>query len=244
MQIIYGVNPVKERLKTPDAGLRSVIIARGRTEEGIRELIGLAAAAGIGVEYRERTDLDRLTGHRHHQGVVCLCVDHAYASLESLLSACRAVPGGGLLLILDGITDPQNLGSLIRTAYGLGVQGVVIPQDRSAGVTPAVIKASAGAALHLPVARVVNLAKAIDALKEEGFWVYGAEAGGEMSADSPDFKGSVALVMGSEGRGIRPLIRKKCDFFVSIPLEREMDSLNVSVAAGIILYGIARKRKG
>ncbi|MEA2014878.1 MAG: 23S rRNA (guanosine(2251)-2'-O)-methyltransferase RlmB, partial [Thermodesulfobacteriota bacterium] len=139
-------------------------------------------------------------------------------------------------LILDGITDPQNLGSLIRTALCFGVDGLVIPENRAASVTPAVIKASAGAALHLPIAMVVNISRTIDKLKKEGFWIYGADASSGENLHNLDYSNHAGLVMGSEGKGIRSLVRKKCDFLISIPITDPIDSLNVSIAGGIILY--------
>jgi 23S rRNA (guanosine2251-2'-O)-methyltransferase len=148
----------------------------------------------------------------------------------------------GLVLILDGIEDPQNLGSIIRTAYCLGVNGIIIPENRSASVTPAVIKVSAGAAQHIPIARVVNISRAIDYLKEKGFWIYGADVSSDQNFSSRDYREQVGLVIGSEGRGIRSLVKKKCDFLVSITMSGQIDSLNVSVATGIILYEIWRNR--
>jgi 23S rRNA (guanosine2251-2'-O)-methyltransferase len=145
-----------------------------------------------------------------------------------------------LILILDGITDPQNLGTLIRTAHCCGANGVIIPENRSASVTGTVIKASAGAANHTPIARVVNLSNAIDYLKEQGFWIYGTDPATGKDFGSFDYDGHIGLVMGSEGTGMRPLIRKKCDFRLLIPTKGKIDSLNVSVAAGIILYEILR----
>jgi 23S rRNA (guanosine2251-2'-O)-methyltransferase len=172
--------------------------------------------------------------------VLCLCGEFAYASLEEIVANRHPASPGSLVLLLDGIEDPQNLGSLIRTAHCFGVNGVVIPRDRAAGITPAVIKASAGAAGHIPVVRVVNLIQAIEFLKEKSFWIYGADAGVDQDLGSFRFEGNMGLVMGSEGKGMRPLVRKHCDVLLSIPLFGALDSLNVSVAAGILLYQIRR----
>jgi len=243
MQVIYGINPVMEMLQGRANSVKQIVVAGTRGGENIQALVRRAGQSGIPVEFRDRAYLENLAGTGDHQGVVCLCKDFEYTDLEALISNRREPFLEGLIVLLDGITDPQNLGSLLRTAQCFGANGVVIPRDRAAPVTPSVIKASAGAALHLPVARVVNLANALDRLKKEGYWIYAAEARSGTALDGVDFEGSVGLVMGSEGEGLRPLVRKKCDFFVSIPLEGTFDSLNVSVAAGILLHHITRRRR-
>ena len=243
MQVIYGINPVMEMLQGRANSVKQIVVAGTRGGENTQVLLRLAGQLGIPVEYRDRAYLEKLAGTRDHQGVVCLCKDFEYTDLEVLINNRRGPFLDGLIVLLDGITDPQNLGSLLRTAQCFGANGVVIPRDRAAPVTPTVIKASAGAALHLPVARVVNLANALDRLKKEGYWIYAAEARSGTALDGVDFEGSVGLVMGSEGEGLRPLVRKKCDFFVSIPLEGTFDSLNVSVAAGILLHHVTRRRR-
>ena len=240
MQLIYGINPVSEILRSEGADVRKLMIAEGRRGDDLKRILELAAARGIPVETRRREALDRQAGTSAHQGVVCLCGEFAYAALEAILANRHPAFPSGLVLLLDGIEDPQNLGSLIRTAHCFGANGVVIPRDRAAGITPAVIKASAGAAGHIPVARVVNLTQAIEFLKESGFWIYGTDAGADRGVTSVRFEGNVGLVMGSEGKGMRPLIRKHCDVLVSIPLFGRVDSLNVSVAAGILLHEIRR----
>ena len=243
MQVIYGINPVTEMLQDGAKGVQRIIVAGTRGGEDMQVLLGLAARTGVPVEHRDRAYLEKLAGTGNHQGVACLCADFEYADLDDIVANCREPFLDGLIVILDGVTDPQNLGSLLRTARCFGANGVVIPRDRASPVTPAVVKASAGAVLHLPVARVVNLANTLDHLKKEGYWIYGAEARSGTDLEKVDFGGAVALVMGSEGGGIRPLVRKKCDFFVSIPLPGNFESLNVSVAAGIILQHISRGRK-
>ncbi len=240
MQIIYGINPVSEILRSEGSDIRKIIIAEGRRGEDVKRIIELASARGIEVESRRREVLDRQAGTAAHQGVLCLCGEFAYSSLEEIVANRHPAFPGNLVLLLDGIEDPQNLGSLIRTAHCFGANGVVIPRDRAAGVTPAVIKASAGAAGHIPVARVVNLTQAIEFLKEKNFWIYGTDAGADRDLESVRFEGNVGLVMGSEGRGMRPLVRKHCDILLSIPLFGLVDSLNVSVAAGILLHEIRR----
>lgn len=244
MQIIYGVNPVLEALKSDGGGIKKIVVASGRSGENVREILKLAGQKGIDVEFEEREYLKRLTGGKSHQGIVCLCKEYSYSGIDEIIENRCGSFKDSLILILDGITDPQNLGSLIRTAHCCGANGVIIPEDRAASVTPAVMKASAGAAQHIPIAKVVNISKTIDYLKEKGFWIYGADADAGQGQDvySFDYDGHIGLVMGSEGKGIRPLVRKKSDFFVSVPIMGKIDSLNVSVAAGVILYEMVRKR--
>jgi 23S rRNA (guanosine2251-2'-O)-methyltransferase len=240
MQVIYGINPVLEILRSKGGDIRKIIVAEARRGEDVKRILELAAVRGIEVEVRKREALDRQAGTTAHQGVLCLCGEFAYASLEEIIVNRHPAFPGSLVLLLDGIEDPQNLGSLIRTAHCFGVNGIVIPRDRAAGVTPAVIKASAGAAGHVPVARVVNIIQAIEFLKENGFWVYGTDAGADKDLGSVRFEGNMGLIMGSEGKGMRPLVRKHCDVLLSIPLFGQVDSLNVSVAAGILLHEIRR----
>lgn len=244
MEIIYGVNPIKVLLRRQQSNLEKVIVAAGRGGAAITEIIESARRKRIPLEFQNKQHLDQLTGKADHQGVIGFCRSFLYADLDDLLKNKIDPNAYDLLLILDGVMDPQNLGAIIRTSYCLGVNGIVIPVDRAASVTAAVVKASAGSVSHLPIARVTNLSQAIDYLKERGFWVFGADAheGGDLK--KMDFNCPVALVMGGEAKGIRSLIRKKCDFLLSVPLQRHFDSLNVSVAAGIILYEILNRRAG
>lgn len=242
MQLIYGINPVLEALESGDGGIRKIIIAEGRSGEGLQRLLNLARKKGIEVEFRERSYLDRLTGRAAHQGVACFTPEFSYTGVDEIIAHRPAPFRDNLILILDSITDPQNLGTLIRTSHCFGVNGLIIPENRAASVSPAVVKASAGAARHTLIARVVNIANTIDALKERGFWIYGAEAGAGAAVGKVDYRGHVALVVGSEGKGIRPLVKKKCDFLVSIPMAGRISSLNVGVAAGIILFDVFTKR--
>jgi len=236
---IYGVNPVLEALK--EEGLVDrVIVARGRSGEDVRAILDSVKRSRVPFEFRDRSDLDRLSGGKS-QGIAAFIKQFKYQDIEDVL-ARKGRFRDKLLVLLDSVSDPQNLGALIRTAYSFGADGVVIPERRAAPVTSTVIKSSAGAAHHLPVARVTNLAQTIDELKKTGFWIYGAEARSGRDFTELDYGGNVALVLGSEGEGIRELVLKKCDFLISIPMPGDLDSLNVSVAAGIILHGIARKR--
>ncbi|TFG92846.1 MAG: 23S rRNA (guanosine(2251)-2'-O)-methyltransferase RlmB [Syntrophobacterales bacterium] len=238
MQVIYGVHPVEETLK--DGGrIEKVFLTKEDRRGSVREIVELASRRKIPVVFTDREHLNTVAGTSHHQGVICICEEYRYAGIDEIIEGSTSQKNV-LILILDGITDPQNLGSIIRTALCFGSAGLVIPENRAASVTPSVIKASAGAALHLPIARVVNIARTIDRLKEEGFWIYGTDADCGEELNSQDYSNHVGLVLGSEGKGMRPLVRKKCDVLVSIPMIGIIDSLNVSVAGGIILYEITR----
>jgi len=238
MEVVYGINPIKILLSQQETPLKKIIIADGRSGSSVKEIVDGARQKKIPVEWRERQYLDELTGRTEHQGIIGLRDPFAYADLDDLLKNRDPHLSHDLILILDGILDPQNLGSIIRSAHCLGANGVVIPTDRAASVTPAVIKASAGSAEQLPVARVTNLSQTIDYLKDKGFWIYGADAHGAGNIREQNFSGPVVLVMGSEAKGLRPLVKKKCDFLVSIPMAGNFDSFNVAVAAGIIQYEI------
>jgi 23S rRNA (guanosine2251-2'-O)-methyltransferase len=242
MQAIYGINPVKVLLGQPETGLEKIIIASGRDGSVVAEIIETARQKKIPVEFRARQRLDELAGRLDHQGVIGLRQAFVYADLEVLIKNRSKSFNFDLVLILDSIMDPQNLGSIIRTAHCLGANGVVIPIDRAAPVTAAVIKASAGSAEQLPVARVTNLSQTIDYLKNKGFWVFGAEAHAGTNLREMDFNCPVVLVLGGEAKGIRPLIKKKCDFLLTIPMAGSFDSFNVAVAAGIIQYEIFCQR--
>lgn len=241
MEVIYGINPLKEALLSGGEGLVRILVARGRGGEAIAELRALAARQGIPLEIRERTYLDHAAGHASHQGILGLCEAYRYRDLETVIANRHSACPDDLVLILDGIMDPHNLGALIRSAHCFGANGVILPEHRAASVTPTVIKTSAGAARYLPIARIANLARTLEELKERGFWIFGADAHAPSPASAMDFQGSAGLVMGGEGRGMRPLIRKKCDFLISIPMLGKIDSLNVSVSAGILMYEFRRK---
>jgi 23S rRNA (guanosine2251-2'-O)-methyltransferase len=179
-----------------------------------------------------------------HQGVVLKVAEFSYAQLEDVVEKASAEGQTGLVLVLDGIEDPHNLGALVRSAFALGAHGVVIAKDRAAGVTPVVVKASAGAVAHLPIARVTNLSRALADLKDAGFWVTAADLKGDRRPDEVDLKGPSALVVGSEGEGIRHGVLEKCDFRVRIPMAGPLGSLNASVAGALLLYEAARQRRG
>jgi len=240
--IIYGTNPVMEALKADRLTVNKILIAEGKDSPHLRALQQLAREKGIPIHRCPRELLNRETGSEHHQGVMAYQAGTAYATWEELEQRIARTPGLSVVVILDSIEDPQNLGSLIRTAEACGAQGVVIPKDRAAGLTPTAVKISAGAAAHLPIVRVTNLAQAIEDLKKLGFWVVGAETHGAKSLYEMKFDMNVALLIGSEGKGIRPLLLRKCDFTVSIPMRGKISSLNTAMAGAVILYEILRQQ--
>jgi 23S rRNA (guanosine2251-2'-O)-methyltransferase len=241
VQVICGINPLLEVLLSHPAMLEKIVVADGRGGDEVRKILRLAAVHGIPHEFGGRERLEKLAPHQVHQGVAGICRVQEYATVDEVIAHRHEKSKHDLVVLLDSVTDPQNLGSIIRTAHCCGANGIIIPENRAASVTASVAKASAGAVQYLPTAMVVNLVRTIEYLKTRGFWIYGADAEAQMDIDAPDYQGNVALVMGSEGRGIRPLIRKKCDFLISIPMRGQVASLNVSVAAGVILFGILRK---
>ena len=241
MQVIYGINPLLEVVLSHPAMLEKIFVAEGRGGEAVQKILKLAANHRIPVECSGRDRLEKLAPRQVHQGIVGLCREHAYSTVDEIIANRHVKSRYDLVVLLDQVTDPQNLGSIIRTAHCCGANGIIIPENRAASLTASVAKASAGAFQYLPVAMVVNLVRTIEYLKERKFWIYGADAEGTSDIRTPDYEGHVALVMGSEGRGIRPLIRKHCDFLIAIPMRGRVASLNVSVAAGVILFEILRK---
>jgi 23S rRNA (guanosine2251-2'-O)-methyltransferase len=240
-EIIYGFNPIMEALRSGRRAFE-LFVAEGTSDKRMEKLLELAGEKGIPVRKRERKDITGLCGTDFHQGLALKVEPFAYADLDDVVSRCRESGQGGLLLVLDGVQDPHNLGALIRTAACSGAHGVIIPKDRAAGITPTVEKASAGAVETIPVAQVVNIAQTLEVLKKEGFWIFGATSDSRSALYEQDFTGNVALVIGSEGEGIRPLVLKKCDILFSIPLLGGVSSLNASVAGGVILFEIVRQR--
>lgn len=243
MEAVYGINPIKVLLDQQTPPLKKIIIASGRGGSAVQSIAETAKKKNIPVEWQPRKFLDDLAGRQDHQGIVGFRNAFTYADLDTVLKNRNPHYLYDLILILDSVVDPQNLGSIIRSAHCLGANGVVIPTDRAASVTPAVIKASAGSAEKLPVSRVTNLSQTIDELKKKGFWVFGADAHDGKNLRDQDFNCSVALVLGSEAKGIRPLLKKKCDFLITIPMAGNFDSFNVAVAAGIIQYEIFMHHK-
>lgn len=243
-EIIYGIHPVTEALKGDRPILSELLIAEGKRKqsEPVRLLRQLARQKGIPIQDRPQEILTKLAKTEHHQGVLALSAGFPYATWEDLLRSIRGMKEGRVhVLLLDSIEDPQNFGSLIRTAEACGVRGIIIPKDRAVGLTPAVIKASAGAVSHIPVLRVTNLVSSMEELKKEGFWIVGADLRAGKSLYEMKFDMNVGLVIGSEGKGIRPLVLKKCDYTIRIPMRGEIASLNAAIAGAIILFEILRQ---
>ena len=230
-ETIYGVRPVIEALRSKRREVFEVLDAVGNGE-----VAEAAAVSGVSVKRVPRARVEDLARGGAHQGVAARVGPHPYSDLDEILAAPDP-----LILVLDGVTDPRNLGAVLRSADGAGASGAVIPKDRAVGVTAAAVKASAGASEHVPVARETNLRRAIDRMKAVGVWVYAAEFGGT-TYTGLDLAGPVALVLGSEGRGVRRLVREGCDGAVSIPMLGAVGSLNVSVAAAVLLYEARRQR--
>src|SRR5437764_8978820 len=231
--MIYGLNPVLEAIRSHADRIHYVGIAR---EHGgkVQRVIAEAKKAGVPVRMLPAEQLDRLAGRGVHNGVVADLSAAGYADFDD------AVETADFVLILDGITDPQNLGAILRVADGFGVHLVVLPEHDSVGLTPAAVKASAGASEWVPVAQVTNLARAIETLQKKGFWVYGAALGGD-APSAIDFRGKVALVLGNEGKGIRRNVLEHCDRVVTIPMSGHVDSFNVATAAAVLCYEVRRQ---
>jgi 23S rRNA (guanosine2251-2'-O)-methyltransferase len=215
-----------------------VLVTEGQYNARVQEIIDACRVAGISLRFAPRPTLERAAGSRQHQNVVAVCASRAYDKLESLLPPAERV----LLVVLDGVEDPANLGAIARTAVAAGASGIVIPERRAAGLSPAVARAAAGALEHLKVARVTNLVRALMELKERQVWVYGFEAQAEKSYLDLDYRGACALVLGGEGHGLHRLVREACDELAYIPLRGPVSSLNVSVAAAVVLYEAVRQR--
>lgn len=242
MRIIYGVNPVKEALQAHPQAIEGIRVAANWKGREIEKIISEARGYGVKVESLPRDSLNRIAGTSKHQGIVAELKPYGYVDLEAILSHWRRTKEKALILILDSIQDPQNLGSLIRTACCAGTHGIIIPKDRSADITPVVVKASAGATEYALIARITNLRQAIERLKSCGVWVIGTASKAEKTLYDVDLDIDMAVVIGSEGKGIRPLIKRSCDLLVSIPLKGRISSLNASVAGGIMLYECLRRR--
>jgi 23S rRNA (guanosine2251-2'-O)-methyltransferase len=245
LRFLYGVNPVLEALRAHPEQVGRVLLERGRDgrrSQGAERVAQAAAQAKVRTEDAPPGDLDRRSNRGVHQGVGAELADFAYVELPDLIDAAKASGRPAFLLVLDGVTDPQNLGALVRSAHALGAHGVVVPKDRSAAVTPSAAKAAAGALEHCRIARVTNLSRALDELKEAGIWTVALAADGERLLGAVDLKSPIALVLGSEGKGVRPLVRKTCDHVARIPMAGELGSLNVSAAGAIALYEVVRQR--
>ncbi len=245
-EFIYGVQPVLQVLLAKRRKVFQLFFHRTHLKDELKQILNLVHQENIRFEEVDKHQLSQLAESPHHQGVVLKVENYSYTLFDDLIEDLK-VQGKGeegrLVLILDQVQDPQNLGAILRTAHCAGVGGVILPDKGSAGVTPAVMKASAGGAEQIKVALVRNLSVAIDVLQQLKFWVYGCEAGEGSSFWEQNFQGRVALLLGSEGIGVRSLLKKKCDFLISVPLLGSISSLNVSVTTGILLYEVLRQRK-
>ena len=239
--IVIGRNAVRELLKS-ERSIDKIMVKRGELEGSITVLVAEAIGRGIPVIEVDKSKLDSVSGFAPHQGIIAMAAEKNYSSVEELLEIAEARGEKPLLVISDGITDPYNLGALIRCSEGVGAHGLIIPKRRATGLTPLVSKASAGAIEHLAIAKVANIASTIELLKKKGLWIYAAEAGGQNYFET-DFTGGCAIVFGSEGNGVSKLVLEKSDFITSIPMYGKVNSFNVSTAAAVILAEASRQQR-
>ena len=240
MNFIYGINAVSEALKARGRAFEWVGVSKERHDLRSQRIVEECRKIGIAVRFLPRPELDRMAGNGAHQGVVAVTSAKQYNDLDDVVAAKRGEHS--LIVVLDGVEDPHNLGAILRTADAAGADGVVIPERRAAGVTAIVAKSSAGASEHLPIARVTNIARTVEDLKAKNLWIVGLDERGSKTYDALDYKMDCAIVLGAEGHGLHDLVKRKCDFLVSIPMLGKVSSLNVSVAAGVVLYEVVRQR--
>lgn len=241
--IIYGINTVKEALLSTKTDVEELILSAELNKNSLSDIIRIAQKHNVPFKYSSKNNISKLTGSKNHQGIAARIPDFKYTDISILVKKAKVKEKNILFLILDHIQDPQNLGAIIRSANVLGVDGVIIPKDRSASVTPSVIKASSGATNYVPIVKVVNLSRTIRELKDVGLWVVGADVNSKRFLQDDDFRNmNLALVIGNEGKGLSKLIKNQCDLLVSIPNYGNIDSLNASVAAGIMIYECIRWR--
>jgi 23S rRNA (guanosine2251-2'-O)-methyltransferase len=233
--VLIGIHPVTEALRA-GRPLERILVARGAGGHRLQEVIDLARKSGTSLRFEDRGALDRLAGVKSHQGIVALGAEKKYAALDDI------PPAAELLVMLDGVEDPHNLGAVIRTAHAAGAGAVIIPERRAAGLTETVAKAAAGALEHLPVVQVVNINQTLRSLKDQGWFIYGLDEKGPLSYDAVDWPDRTVVVMGAEGKGLHDLVKKNCDALVRIPMAGKIASLNVSVATGIVLFSWRSRR--
>ena len=238
---IEGRNAVSEALKSGRT-LDKVFVASGDTDRALARLAALAREAGAAVVQVDRRRLDQMSATGAHQGIIAQAAAHSYVSLEDILENAKSRGEAPLIILCDELTDPNNLGAILRTAECAGAHGVVIPKRRSVGLTAVVAKTSAGAVEHMPVARVSNLVSAMEQLKKAGVWIYGTDAAGKTDLYHADLKGPAAIVIGSEGYGMSRLVAERCDVLLSIPMKGKINSLNAASAAAVMLYEAVRQR--
>lgn len=242
--LIYGINPVREGLQGRRRRPLELFLLKEAPSARVEDLLRMADRVGVPIRRRSRQDLDRLAGHSHHQGAVLRVEPFAYVDLEQLLASWHESGRKAFFLVLDGITDPHNLGAIARSADAAGCHGIIVAKDRSCPVTAVVDKASAGSLEHIPLCQVTNLARTLEDLKSAGTWVYGLA--GEAEAEALfrcDLRGNLTLVVGSEGGGLRPNVRRHCDGLLAIPMAGGVASLNASVAAAVALFEVVRQRQ-
>jgi len=244
MEVLYGVHPVEEALKAGRRRFDHVLVARERQDDRLERLVNLCRQAGVQVRQEAREQLTLLAQTPAHQGVVAMVRPQEFFFIEDLFEPSAGKPDTArLLLALDGIEDPQNLGALLRVADGAGVDGVVLTERRSAPLSPVAVKASAGAAEHLRIARVVNLVRALEELKKQNLWIIGLDERGQTDYDRYDLTGDCVIVLGREGAGLHDLVRRTCDHLLRIPMAGGVSSLNVSAAGAVVLYEAFRQRR-
>jgi 23S rRNA (guanosine2251-2'-O)-methyltransferase len=239
MSVLYGIHAVEEALKADPEQIERICIERTQKNPRIQEIVKLARLNHVRIAFEARSWLDRKAGGSRHQGVLCYAAEMDTLDSEEIIEQARSP---GLLVVLDGIEDPHNLGAILRSAEAAGADGVFLPQRRSAGLSATVVKASAGAAIHIKLARVTNIAQLLELLKKKGYWIAGLDAAAEQPIWKIDLTVPLALILGNEGSGLHRLVRQKCDFLVALPISGMVSSYNVSVAAGIALYEVLRQR--
>ena len=232
--MLAGIHPVREALRA-GREMDRVLIARGAAGERLQEIVELCRNKDVPIRFEPRDALDRASQGAAHQGVVGFAAAHVYANLDAIAATAR------LLVLLDGVEDPHNLGAIVRTAYAAGADAVLVPERRAAGLTETVAKAAAGALEYLPIVRIGNVSQTLDALKTRPFWIYGLDERGEQNYDEMDYAAPSVVVLGGEGRGLHEHVRKRCDYLVRIPMAGAIASLNVSVAAGVVLFEWRRR---
>jgi 23S rRNA (guanosine2251-2'-O)-methyltransferase len=240
--MIPGLHSVKEALLDKRTGIAELWVSEGKDSARVKEILDIADMKDVPVYYKKAYILDNILPGTTHQGIVAMALEYKYLELDELINASLKAPGYALLIVADHITDEGNLGAIIRTAVFFGAHGLVLPKDRSAKITRNVMKRSSGAYVHLPIARVVNLIRALDTLNKKGFWIIGAAGESTDSIYQFDWKRDLALILGSEDRGLSSSVRNKCHQLVGIPAAGSLDALNVSVAAGVILSEIVHQQ--
>lgn len=243
MRVIYGINPVLEAIKSGSSHIETVLLSAKRAGKAAESIIRAAGLKGIRIQRVESDALSKTSGTDAHQGV-CAVISggFSYVDIDGIIARWKADAGNAFILVLDSVQDPQNLGSLIRAACGAGVHGIIIPKDRACEVTPAVVKASAGATEHVKIARETNICRAIERLKKENIWVAAVTADAKESIFSFDLKRDIAVVIGGEASGIRRLVKETCDFSLSIPLKGKLNSLNAAQAGVVAMFEVVRQR--